>query len=204
MRSKALMMCLSFCLFFSFSLQAQQQKLLVLGDSLSAGYGVTQEQAWVTLLQNAWKSDNIQVVNAAISGDTTAGGLARLPALLKQEKPSHLLLELGGNDGLQGYPVAEMKSNLASMIELARTQNVKVILQQMQIPTNYGKRYTQMFMAVYPELAEQYDVPLLPFLLQEVALNPDLMQKDGIHPNAKAQPMILKFMQTHLKPLLSQ
>src|SRR5690606_30428659 len=137
-------------------LLAAQHKLLILGDSLSAAYGLKQEQGWVTLLQNAWKEQNIDVINGAISGDTTDGGLGRLPRLLQQTQPSHLLIELGGNDGLQGYPINNMKKNLAAMIELAQQQDVEVFLQQMRIPTNYGPRYTRQFEQSYVELAKQY------------------------------------------------
>src|SRR5690606_97929 len=142
---------------------------------------------WVSLLQNSWQSKGIDVINAAISGETTDGGLARLPRLLEQHQPSHLLIELGGNDGLRGYPVDKFKANIEAMIALARQEQVVVLLQQMQIPTNYGRRYTQMFTDSYSQLAEAHDVPLLPFLLEDVALNPELMQKDRIHPNEEAQ-----------------
>lgn len=174
--------------------------LLILGDSLSAAYGLKQEQGWVSLLQNAWKEQGVRVVNAAISGETTDGGLARLPRLLKQHQPSHILIELGGNDGLQGHAPAKIKQNLAAMIELAQSNDVKVLLQQMQIPSNYGRRYNEMFSNNYRQLAEEYEVILIPFLLQEVALDPDLMQSDGIHPNLQAQPKIAVFMQRQLSP----
>ncbi|MBT1063237.1 arylesterase [Bowmanella sp. Y26] len=187
---------------FSDQLKAAQVKLLVLGDSLSAAYGMKQEQGWVSLLQNSWQSKGIDVINAAISGETTDGGLARLPRLLEQHQPSHLLIELGGNDGLRGYPVDKFKANIEAMIALARQEQVVVLLQQMQIPTNYGRRYTQMFTDSYSQLAEAHDVPLLPFLLEDVALNPELMQKDRIHPNEEAQPLIAEFMRKQLEPFL--
>lgn len=188
---------------FSDQLKAAQVKLLVLGDSLSAAYGMKQEQGWVSLLQNSWQDDGITIVNAAISGETTDGGLARLPRLLKQHQPSHLLIELGGNDGLRGYPVDKFKANIEAMIALARKEDVVVLLQKMQIPTNYGRRYTQMFTDSFDQLAKANDVPLLPFLLEEVALNPELMQKDRIHPNEEAQPLIAEFMRQQLEPLLT-
>ncbi|WP_343844751.1 arylesterase [Bowmanella denitrificans] len=187
---------------FSDQLKAAQVKLLVLGDSLSAAYGMKQEQGWVSLLQNSWQDKGITVVNAAISGETTDGGLARLPRLLEQHQPSHLLIELGGNDGLRGYPVDKFKNNISAMIELARQNGVSVLLQQMQIPTNYGRRYTKMFTDSYNELADNHQVPLLPFLLQDIALKPELMQKDRIHPNAEAQPLIAEFMRKQLEPIL--
>ncbi len=187
---------------YSDHLFANQAKLLILGDSLSAAYGLKQEQGWVSLLQNAWQEQVINVVNAAISGETTDGGLSRLPRLLEQHSPSHLLIEWGGNDGLQGHSIKKMHANLANMIELAQQQNIKVLLQAMQIPTNYGRRYNQMFTDTYVELANQYDIQLIPFLLTEVALDPTLMQNDGIHPNLKAQPMIAEFMNQQLLPLV--
>lgn len=183
-------------------LWASQQKVLILGDSLSAAYGLKQEQGWVTLLQNAWQEQNIIVINAAISGETTDGALARLPRLLEQHQPSHILIELGGNDGLRGYPVKKMQANMAQMIELAQQQGVQVLLQQIQIPTNYGRRYNELFTNSYESLAQQYKVPLLPFFLEDIALRPELMQNDGIHPNLKAQPMIAKAMQKHLEEVI--
>lgn len=179
-------------------------RLLVLGDSLSAAYGLKAEQGWVSLLQTRWRSEQlpIDLVNAAISGDTSDGGLARLPRLLEQHKPTHVLIELGGNDGLQGHPVTKLKSNLESMIALVRDSGAVPLLQDMQIPTNYGKRYTAMFTDSYEEVAEGYDVTLIPFFMEEIALNDELMQRDGIHPNAEAQPQIANFMYQTLTPLI--
>lgn len=178
--------------------------LLIVGDSLSAGYGLQQHEGWVSLLQQRWAdaSHPIQIVNAAISGETTDGGLARLPRLLEQHQPSHVLIELGGNDGLQGHPVNKLKANLISMVELAKQAGAQVFLQDMQIPSNYGKRYTTMFADTFDEVAREQDISLVPFFLQDVALNKDLMQKDGIHPNQQAQPLIADFMETRLKPLI--
>lgn len=181
---------------------SDSRKLLVLGDSLSAAYGLRQEQGWVSLLQNAWQDQPISVVNAAISGETTDGGLARLERLLDQHSPTHLYIELGGNDGLQGHPVNKMQKNIASMIELAQQHDIEVILQQMQIPTNYGRRYNEMFTTMFAELASQYEIALIPFFLQDIALDKTLMQRDGIHPNLEAQAMIAQFMQGQLEPLL--
>lgn len=171
-------------------------KLLVLGDSLSAAYGLTAEQGWVSLLADKWSQDNveIEVINAAISGDTTDGGLARLPRLLDLHDPTHLYIELGGNNALQGHNPRKIKQNLMQMIELAKANNVEVIIQEMQIPTNYGARYTRLFTQIFHDLAKQYDIPLIPFFLQEIALDPELMQNDGIHPTKEAQPMIVEFM----------
>jgi acyl-CoA thioesterase-1 len=194
-------------LLFPFSAYSDQQKiqehkLLVLGDSLSAAYGLTQQQGWVYLLQNAWQKEEkaIEVVNGAISGDTTDGGLSRLPRLLDLHKPTHLLIELGGNDALQGHNPKKIRANINEMVQLAKAQNVEVMIQAMQIPTNYGRRYTQMFTQIYADVAETNGIPLIPFFLEEIALKPELMQNDGIHPTAEAQPMIKDF----LKPKLEQ
>ncbi|MFT5675833.1 MAG: acyl-CoA thioesterase-1 [Paraglaciecola sp.] len=189
-------------LIFSDHLWAKDYKLLILGDSLSAGYGLKQEQSWVSLLQDAWQDESIEVINAAISGETTDGALARMPRLLSQHQPTHIFIELGGNDGLQGHPVAKMRRNIAQIIQLSKIDNAIVILQEMRVPTNYGRRYTQMFTESFTSLAAEYDVVLLPFFLQEIALHEDLMQLDGIHPNGKAQPLIAKDMQLKLKPLI--
>lgn len=182
-------------LLISDQLQAKETKLLILGDSLSAAYGLKQEQGWVSLLQDAWQDQEINIVNAAISGETTDGALARLPRLLEQHQPTHIFVELGGNDGLQGHPVNKMRANLEKIIQLSLKKEVKVILQQMQIPTNYGKRYTQMFTDTYTKLASEYVLTLLPFFLENIALDKNLMQRDGIHPNAEAQIIIAKDMQ---------
>jgi acyl-CoA thioesterase-1 len=182
-------------LLISDQLQAKETRLLILGDSLSAAYGLKQEQGWVSLLQNTWQSKDVNIVNAAISGETTDGALARLPRLLEQHKPTHIFVELGGNDGLQGHPVSKMRDNLEKIIQLSQLSEVKVILQQMQIPTNYGRKYTQMFTSSYVQLAEKYTLTLIPFFLQNIALDKNLMQRDGIHPNAEAQIIIAQDMQ---------
>jgi acyl-CoA thioesterase-1 len=183
-------------------LQAKETKLLILGDSLSAAYGLKQEQGWVSLLQNAWQSDDVIIINAAISGETTDGALARLPRLLEQHSPTHIFVELGGNDGLQGHPVSKMRDNLEKIILFSQKSEVTVILQQMQIPTNYGKRYTRMFTNTYSDLAIKYELKLLSFFLQNIALDKSLMQRDGIHPNAKAQLIIAKDMQKTLGDII--
>ncbi|WP_348638933.1 arylesterase [Lacimicrobium sp. SS2-24] len=189
-------------LLFSDQLKAEQFRLLILGDSLSAAYGMQQEQGWVALLQNALAPKGIKVINAAVSGETTDGGLARLPRLLEQHRPTHLLIELGGNDGLRGYPVKKLQANITDMINLAQAQGTEVFLQQMQIPTNFGRRYNQMFMDSFTTLADKHDVPLIPFFLTDIALQDNMMQKDRIHPSVQAQPHIARFMQDQLEPLL--
>ena len=187
---------------FSDHLQAQETRLLILGDSLSAAYNLKQEQGWVALLQNTWAEKDIEIINAAVSGETSDGGLQRLKRLLKQHAPTHLYLELGANDGLRGYPVNKMKQNLAQIIATGQSQGIAVILQEMQIPTNYGPRYTRVFTAAYQQLAEQFAIPLIPFFLKDVALNPALMQKDGLHPNLEAQPILAEHMAEVLAPFV--
>lgn len=179
-------------------------KLLVLGDSLSAAYGLKAPEGWVSLLQNMWEENHsgIYVVNAAISGETTDGGLARLPRLLAQHQPTHLLIELGGNDGLQGHNVNKLRVNLRNMVDIAHGAGVEVFIQEMQIPTNYGRRYNKLFTESFAMIAEEKDIPLVPFFLADVALDSSLMQRDGIHPNAKAQPKIAEFMRRELEKIL--
>ncbi|MCW8091387.1 arylesterase [Alteromonas ponticola] len=180
----------------------QKPKLLILGDSLSAAYGLKQHEGWVSLLQNIWKDESVQieVVNAAISGETTDGGLARLPRLLEQHRPSHLLIELGGNDGLQGHPVTKMRRNLHKMVSLAKQAEIAVLLQDMEIPTNYGRKYQSLFSDSFETVAEEQQITLIPFFLQDVATKDSLMQRDGIHPNKAAQPMIAEYMNKQLTP----
>ena len=184
--------------------QTAEIKLLILGDSLSAGYGLLQAQSWVSLLQNIWLDENrkVEVINAAISGETSDGGLARLPRLLDQHAPTHVLIELGGNDGLQGHNVTKLQENLSKMIELVKAEGAEVYLQDMEIPTNYGRRYNQLFGNSFDTVAAQQNVTLVPFFMQEIALNDELMQRDGIHPNEKGQPLIAEFTHGQLTPLL--
>lgn len=187
---------------FSDQLAAKEVKILILGDSLSAAYGISQEEGWVSLLQDMWQEKSITIVNGAISGETSDGALARLPRLLKQHQPTHVYIELGGNDGLQGHPINKLIDNLGDIIELSTSAGAQVFLQSMQIPTNYGSRYTEMFSAAYETLAAKYNIPLIPFFLQQIALNPELMQRDGIHPNAKAQILIAEDMQKVFSKLI--
>jgi acyl-CoA thioesterase-1 len=175
-------------------------KVLILGDSLSAAYGLTQEEGWVSLLQNMLsqhedsKFNKIHLINASISGETTDGGLARLSRLIKQHQPRHILIELGGNDGLQGHSIKKLKNNLRAMVKQSQQADVEVAIQQMQIPTNYGGRYNRMFTDAFSDIGTEFDVPVVPFFLTHIALNTELMQNDGIHPTAPAQPMIAEFM----------
>ncbi len=174
---------------------ASAATVLIYGDSISASYGMDIEQGWVSLLDKRLAKrapGKHQVINASVSGETTAGGLRRLPALLKQHAPDVVVLELGGNDGLRGQPPKLMERNLASMIRLSKQAGARVVLLGMKIPPNYGRAYTDAFSAVFPKVAKAEGVTALPFFLDGVAGVPELMQKDGIHPNAKAQPKLLE------------
>jgi acyl-CoA thioesterase-1 len=184
----------------------QAQTLLVLGDSLSAGYQMQIEQSWPALLNQKWQEEGGQhtLLNASISGETTQGALARLPALLKEHNPDWLLIELGGNDGLRGFAPTITRQNLASMIALAKEQQTRVVLTQIQLPRNYGARYLRQFEQIFPELAEINDLPLLPFFMDDIALRPELMMNDGIHPTPAAQPRIRDKVARFMEPLLSQ
>ena len=178
--------------------------LLVVGDSISAGFGLDTQQGWVDLLDERLKQQDIdlEVVNASISGDTSSGGLARLPALLAEHQPSLVIIELGGNDGLRGQPTEQLQQNLAAMITGARKQGARVLLLGMQLPPNYGARYTSAFAQVFSDVASTEKVALVGFFLEGVGGQPALMQADGIHPNAKAQPQLLENVWPTLKPLL--
>lgn len=165
----------------------QTPRLLVLGDSLSAAYGLDHpDQGWVAMLATDLNGE-YEVINASISGDTTAGGLARLPALLKQYSPTVLIVELGGNDGLRGYSIATLRDQLDQIVKLGKTAGATVLLMEIHIPPNYGKRYTDKFTAVYGQVATSNDVTLLPFFLKDLALIDGMMQGDGIHPTEAAQ-----------------
>jgi acyl-CoA thioesterase-1 len=170
------------------------QTVLVVGDSLSAAFGITQEESWVALLGERLRAKGYgyAVVNASITGDTTTGGRKRLPRALKLHQPAIVIIELGGNDGLRGTPIAVMRSNLTEMIKLSQAAGARVILAGMQIPTNYGGPYTRSFAAVYPELAKQYRTGLVDFILDGIALDMRLFQEDGIHPTAEAQKILVE------------
>lgn len=178
--------------------------ILVFGDSLSAAYRMEESQGWVALLQQRLREQRYEhrVVNGSVSGETTGGGLARLPALLSSSQPDIVILELGGNDGLRGLPVAAIRNNLQQMIELSQQAGAQVLLVGIQIPPNYGPRYTGPFYAQYEELADQYGTELIPFLLDGIAEYPQWMQDDGIHPTAEAQPMIVDIVWPVLESML--
>ena len=169
---------------------ASQKTVLVWGDSLSAAYGIPVEKGWVNLLQAKY-SDDLKVINGSISGETTQGGLSRLPAALELHKPDMVLLELGANDGLRGIKTEVMQENLKAMIKLIKAADSEQVLLGIRIPLNYGFTYTQKFEQVYIDLAKEFELPFLPFLLESVALDYDLMQSDGLHPTADAQTQVL-------------
>jgi acyl-CoA thioesterase-1 len=190
----------------SASAGADEPVILVFGDSISAGYGLPHvSQGWVALLQARLKDQEYgyQVVNASVSGETTAGGLARLPRALSLHQPAIVILELGGNDGLRALPIAQMRSNLARMLDLAAAAGAKTLLLGMRIPPNYGETYTEQFRSCYADLAREKKTPLVPFLLEGIALKPDLIQADGIHPNESGQAPLLDNVWPRLAPLLS-
>lgn len=185
--------------------ETRQDRILVLGDSLSAAHNIPIESGWVALLDRRLAANGCQVdvVNASISGETSIGGATRLPDLLDTHQPSIVIIELGANDGLRGLPVSDLRSNLSEMIELSHEAGAEVLLAGIRIPTNYGRRYTEAFADVYPELGEEYGAPVIPFLLEGIALDPDAMQTDGLHPTAEAQSAVLENVLPKLLPLLS-
>ena len=195
-----------YLIIFSFTniITAEEETLLILGDSISAGYGINQKDNWVSVLQSKFDNDgtSIKLINSSVSGDTTSGGLQRLRRDLQKFDPDYVLIELGGNDALRGYPIKRIKDNLQTMIALIKSNNSKALLMQIRIPPNYGQKYTLAFERIYLELASTEEIYFLPFMLENVGLNPDLMQPDGIHPNAKAQPLIAKDMKKNLDNLL--
>tara|TARA_Y100000741_G_scaffold187725_1_gene142849 strand:- start:30 stop:644 length:615 start_codon:yes stop_codon:yes gene_type:complete len=199
---------LSTLILFIFSLYTysdiKTESLLIYGDSISAGYGMSKEKQWSVILQEKINKENlnIKIINSSISGETTSGGLARISQTIKSIKPDYLLLELGGNDALRGYPPKQIAANLDEMIKIADSADVKVLLMQIRIPPNYGSRYQKAFESIYSIIARETSATLIPFMLEEVALNEELMLPDGIHPKASAQPLIADYVYRQLKPLL--
>jgi acyl-CoA thioesterase-1 len=189
-------------LFFTYCGTATAQNILVFGDSLSAGYGIAREASWANLLQQKLRQNDQQylVVNASISGETTAGGLRRLGKALLEHQPNIVIIELGANDGLRGSPIGETEKNLKIMIEQSISAKAKVLLVGIQIPPNYGLEYAKQFQALYPMLAKKYKLALVPFMLK--GISPDQFQADNLHPNAQAQPRILSNIEQGLKPLM--
>ena len=181
------------------------KSILVLGDSLSAEYGLPRGSGWVTLLEQQLQKDKIpaRIVNASISGETTSGGRGRLPSLLKRHQPDIVIIELGANDGLRGLPLDSTEENLRSMVQASREANAQVLLVGMQLPPNYGGDYTRRFAAMYPKLSKEMKTALVPFLFEHMADQPDMFQPDRIHPTAAAQPLMLQAVYPRLKPLLT-
>ena len=182
----------------------QAAPLLVLGDSLAAGYGIEPEQGWVQLLRQRLdeRGYGLEVVNASVSGETTSGGLSRLPALLDTHQPAVVLIELGANDGLRGTPLNIVQSNLDALVDKAQQSGARVLLIGNRLPPNYGPQYTGAFFELFARVAAQREIPLVPFLLDGVAQDWDLMQNDGYHPTAQAQPRLLENVWPALQPLL--
>lgn len=198
------MLCLVLLLPLRALAAAAPRTVLLLGDSLSAAHNIELQASWPALLETrladmrpAWR-----LVNASISGETTSSGLARLPALLRQYRPALVILELGANDGLRGLPLAEISANLAALIAQCRDAGAKVLLLGIELPVNYGPRYRDGLRGIYADLARQDHAALLPFLLQGIALDPSLMQSDGLHPTAAAQPRVLANVWARLAPML--
>lgn len=185
---------------------ASARTILVFGDSLSAAHGLRPEQGWVALLAARLKAQGYeyQVINASESGETTTGGLARLPRELRLTRPGILILELGANDALRGLPLALARQRLGEMIRVAEAAGARVLLIGLLIPPNYGPRYARQFADIYPDLARQFHTALVPFLLKGVALAPDLMQRDGLHPNARGEPLVLDNVWPYLAPMLKK
>ena len=183
---------------------AEPSAILVVGDSLSAGYGLAPGQGWVTLLQQRLKREGYgyRVINASVSGETTDGGVQRLDRALAQHRPAVVIIELGGNDGLRGLPVSRVRANLDRMITKSRAAGATVLLVAIRVPTNYGPRYTTSFQSIYTDLATRYRIGLVPFLSEQIAVDLALFQPDGIHPTAAAQPLLLDSLWPQLSPLL--
>lgn len=203
LRSLFVLVALTFMLQAT-SAYSASKTVLVLGDSLSAEYGLARGTGWVTLMEDRLKTEKIDaaMVNASISGETTSGGRARLPALLEKHRPAVVIIELGGNDGLRGLPIVATESNLNAMISAAQNAKAQVLLVGMQIPPNYGRKYTEQFAAMYSKLAKEKKTLLVPFLLEGVANQEQLFQGDRIHPTAGAQPIMLNNVWPHMKRLL--
>lgn len=189
---------------FLLEARAEDRKVLVFGDSLSAGYGLQAGEGWVALLAERTQTAGLPVtlVNASISGETTRGGLRRLSDVLARQRPDVVILELGGNDGLRGYPIGQIHSNLSEMVNLIKATEAEVLLVSIPLPPNYGPRYVRAFQGTFEAVAEAEGIPLLPFTRSLLPLDEDMMQGDGIHPTAKAQPLMLEALWPALAPLL--
>ena len=189
---------------FSYSITADTKKLLILGDSISAGYGLKESENWVQLLEHSLNLSGIElkIINSSISGDTTTGGLSRIESDLREHNPNYVLVELGGNDALRGYPIEKIKTNLLKIIDASLEAGANPIIMQIRIPPNYGKNYVAAFESIYSEIAVEKNIPKMSFILEKVALDKSLMQLDGIHPNSKAQPLIAKQVEIEIKKII--
>ncbi|MBG9994653.1 arylesterase [Pseudoalteromonas sp. NZS127_1] len=185
---------------------AANNTILILGDSLSAAYGLQQEEGWVKLLQDKYDDEqtDIELINASISGETSGGALRRLDALLEQYEPTHVLIELGANDGLRGFPVKKMQANLTSLIQKSQAANAMTALMEIYIPPNYGPRYSKMFTDTFTDVSEETNAHLMNFFMLDIASQSDLMQNDSLHPNKKAQPLIRDEMYDSIKKWLNK
>jgi len=203
---KFLVLLLAFLGLSGTAAAAGKPVILVLGDSLSAGYGIPVDQGWVARLQQRLDAEGYgyAVVNASVSGETTVGALERLPRALARHKPALVVIELGGNDGLRGLPVTELRVNLEALVSVSREAGARVLLAAVRMPPNYGPQYTEKFYAVYEGVAKDLRVPWVPFFLEGIALREDLFQDDGIHPDLEAQPILLDNVWPVLKPLLKR
>ncbi len=197
-------LCLASFVAWSTPALAENPKILIYGDSLSAAYGIPQQQGWAVLLKKKLEQENLHfdVINASISGETTSGGMVRLNRTLEHTKPQIIILELGANDGLRGLPVKNMHDNLDAMIQLSKKSGIKVLLVGMRIPPNYGPKYTEDFHQAYIKLAGQHKIPFIPFMLENIAAKPALIQQDGLHPNMLGQPLILENIWPELQRLI--
>ena len=200
----ALKIILILFLTFSYSIIAESKKLLILGDSISAGYGLKKSENWVQILEDSLNSSGLQlkIVNSSISGDTTIGGLSRIKNDLEMHEPNYVLVELGGNDALRGYPIDKIKNNLSKIIDATFQAKANPIIMQIRIPPNYGKNYVAAFESIYSEIAAEKNIPKMTFLLEKVALDKSLMQLDGIHPNQEAQKIIASQVKTELLKII--
>ncbi|MBE0356910.1 arylesterase [Pseudoalteromonas phenolica] len=183
-----------------------KDKIMIIGDSLSAGYGLEQEQAWVYLLQNKYKQEqsDIEIINTAISGQTTDNAILKIDAWLQAHKPTHVLIELGGNDGIRGFPVKILHKNLTTLVEKSQAAGAEVAVMAIQIPPNLGPRYTKMFSDTYKKVTDSTDSYLMPYFMVEIATDKSLMMQDNLHPNAEAQPIIRDFMYREFNTWLKQ
>jgi len=206
LKSSVVSLCLISFVAWSIPAFAANPKILVYGDSLSAAYGIPQQQGWAALLKEKLDRENLgyDVINASISGETTSGGLTRLARTLEQSKPQAIIIELGANDGLRGLPLKNMRDNLDAMIQLSKKSGAKVLLIGMRIPPNYGQKYTAEFSQTYIKLASQHKIPVVPFMLENIATKPDLIQQDGLHPNTLGQPIILENIWPALQRLIKK